>query len=72
MGVVPGCPNAFLAAGHNCWGITFSHASGIAMAELILDGKSKMDLAPFSPQRFMGSKTGRGRRQGSAAVGEQW
>jgi glycine/D-amino acid oxidase-like deaminating enzyme len=53
MGAVPGVAGAFVATGHNCWGILNAPASGIAMAELIAEGKSTgVDLRPFSPARF--------------------
>ena len=44
------------------------------MAELLVDGAARcVDLSPFSPQRFMPGAAGqRGRKQGAAAVGEQW
>ena len=57
------------------WGILWAPVSGLAMSELILDGKaSVVDLAPFDPGRFKPKpKTGtRGRKRGEEAVGEQW
>ena len=75
MGPVPDVRGAFLACGHNCWGILWAPVSGAAMAELIVDGKAScVDLAPFSLDRFQphGKRGGRGRKQGDAAVGEQW
>ncbi len=53
MGGVPGVDGAFVATGHNCWGILNAPASGAAMAELIADGESTtVDLRPFTPARF--------------------
>lgn len=53
MGAVPGVDGAFVATGHNCWGILNAPASGEAMAGLILDGASReVDLVPFDPGRF--------------------
>ena len=53
MGEVPGVAGAFVATGHNCWGILNAPASGAAMAELIAEGDStSVDLAPFTPARF--------------------
>ena len=53
MGRVPGTANAFLACGHNCWGILWGPASGLAMAELVLRGESTtIDLRAFDPGRF--------------------
>jgi len=55
MGAVPGVAGAFVATGHNCWGILNAPASGAAMAELIATGESTgVDLRPFSPERFQG------------------
>jgi glycine/D-amino acid oxidase-like deaminating enzyme len=53
MGGVPGVTGAYVATGHNCWGILNAPASGAAMAELIADGEStSVDLRPFAPERF--------------------
>lgn len=74
MGRLPGTENAFIAAGHNCWGILWAPVTGLAMSELLVDGKSKsVDLSSFDPARFsQRAKGGRGRKQGTSAVGEQW
>ena len=49
MGPVPDLEGAYLACGHSCWGILNAPASGMAMAELILDGASTtVDLRPFA------------------------
>lgn len=73
MGAIPGVEGAYISAGHNCWGILWAPASGQAMSELILDGSSRsIDLNPFDPSRFMASSQKRGRKKGTAAVGEQW
>jgi len=62
MGKVPGIEGVYLSTGHNCWGILWAPASGLAMTELILDGRSStIDLTPFSPNRF-NTSTGRGKR----------
>lgn len=53
MGEVPGVAGAYVATGHNCWGILNAPASGAAMAELIADGEpTTVDLRPFTPARF--------------------
>eukprot|EP00013_Stygamoeba_regulata_P024333 CAMPEP_0177665784 /NCGR_PEP_ID=MMETSP0447-20121125/21239_1 /TAXON_ID=0 /ORGANISM="Stygamoeba regulata, Strain BSH-02190019" /LENGTH=423 /DNA_ID=CAMNT_0019171901 /DNA_START=59 /DNA_END=1330 /DNA_ORIENTATION=- len=45
--------NAYVCTGHSCWGILQSPASGLAVAELLLNGKSTtVDLSPFDPERF--------------------
>ena len=75
MGRVPGVANATVAAGHNCWGITWAPATGAAMAELIVDGRSKvLDLRPFRVGRFAAPVPAkkRGRKRDQSEVGEQW
>ena len=53
LGAVPGVPGAYVATGHNCWGMLNAPASGKAMAELLCDGTStSIDLAPFDPARL--------------------
>jgi len=53
MGEVPGVEGAYVATGHNCWGILNAPASGAAMAELVAEGTSTcVDLRPFSVQRL--------------------
>jgi glycine/D-amino acid oxidase-like deaminating enzyme len=53
MGAVPGVDGAYVATGHNVWGMLNAPASGEAMAELILDGAAQqVDLAPFAPNRL--------------------
>ena len=54
LGNVPSVAGAYLATGHSCWGILNGPASGLAMAELIVDGRSRtVDLTPFDPQRAL-------------------
>mmetsp|Transcript_26295 Transcript_26295/g.55078 ORF Transcript_26295/g.55078 Transcript_26295/m.55078 type:complete len:541 (-) Transcript_26295:166-1788(-) len=75
MGRVPGYRGGYINAGHNCWGIAWAPACGMAMAELVLEGEcSCLDLRPFDPARFTVGKGrgGRGRKKGSVSVGEQW
>eukprot|EP00968_Pinguiococcus_pyrenoidosus_P003007 scaffold178_cov255-Pinguiococcus_pyrenoidosus.AAC.23 len=76
MGPVPGTSNAFISAGHNCWGILWAPISGKVMSELLLQGRAQsVDLSPFDPGRFGSAgkrRSGRGRHQGDVAVGEQW
>ena len=53
MGKVPGVTGAYVASGHNCWGMLNAPASGRAMAELIVNGTSRsIDLSPFDPARL--------------------
>ncbi len=53
MGAVPGVDGAYVATGHGRKGILLSTASGKAMADLIVEGRTDcVDLAPFDPARF--------------------
>ncbi|GFZ18765.1 FAD-dependent oxidoreductase family protein [Actinidia rufa] len=57
IGEVPGVKVCYVATGHSCWGILNGPATGAAVAELILDGRSSIvDLSPFSPARFIGGR----------------
>jgi glycine/D-amino acid oxidase-like deaminating enzyme len=54
MGRVPGIAGAYVATGHNVWGILNAPATGEAIAELIADGKAQtIDLTPFDPSRLL-------------------
>ena len=55
LGPAPGGrPGAYVATGHNCWGILNAPASGRAMAELVALGEARcVDLAPFDPARLL-------------------
>jgi glycine/D-amino acid oxidase-like deaminating enzyme len=73
MGEIPGVDGAFVSAGHNCWGILWAPASGLAMAELVATGKSStIDLTAFRVNRFTRGNSRRGKKKGEAEVGEQW
>jgi glycine/D-amino acid oxidase-like deaminating enzyme len=53
IGRVPRTAGAYVATGHNVWGILNAPATGEAMAELIVDGAARtVDLAPFDPGRL--------------------
>ena len=59
LGEVPGVPGAWVATGHNCWGMLNAPASGRAMAELLCDGvSSSLDLFPFDPSRLEAAQLG--------------
>ncbi len=61
MGPVPGVDGAFIATGHNCWGMLNAPGSGLAMAELIAEGQaSTIDLTPFDPGRLEVARVRRG------------
>lgn len=54
LGQVPEVSGAYIATGHSCWGILNAPASGLGMAELIVDGHAtSVDLTPFDPQRAL-------------------
>jgi len=73
MGKVPGFRGAYINGAHNCWGICWSQATGLAISELVLEGESKsIDLTPFDPCRFTATVKGRGRKKRGQNVGEQW
>jgi glycine/D-amino acid oxidase-like deaminating enzyme len=73
MGSIPGFEGAYINAGHNCWGIAWAPACGLAMAELVLEGEChSVNLQPFDPARFVPTKRGRGRKNKGVSVGEQW
>ena len=53
IGAIAGLEGAYVATGHSVWGILNAPATGEAMAELILDGRSRtLPLAAFDPGRF--------------------
>jgi glycine/D-amino acid oxidase-like deaminating enzyme len=53
IGRVPGVAGAFVATGHGPWGMLNAPATGLALAELIVDGAtSSVDLRPFDPARL--------------------
>jgi glycine/D-amino acid oxidase-like deaminating enzyme len=53
IGAVPGYAGAYVATGHNVWGMLNGPATGEAMAELIADGgPTTIDIGPFDPGRL--------------------
>jgi glycine/D-amino acid oxidase-like deaminating enzyme len=53
IGKVPRSEGAYVASGHNVWGILNAPATGEALAELIADGQARStDLTPFDPVRL--------------------
>ncbi len=53
IGKVAGAKGAYVATGHNVWGILNAPATGEALAELIADGVAvSTDLTPFDPVRL--------------------
>ncbi|HEX2500887.1 MAG TPA: FAD-dependent oxidoreductase [Methylomirabilota bacterium] len=56
IGRVPGAAGAYVATGHGPWGMLNAPGTGLALAELILDGRAhSLDLGPFDPARLPGS-----------------
>jgi glycine/D-amino acid oxidase-like deaminating enzyme len=52
IGRVPGVAGAYVATGHGPWGMLNAPATGLALAELIVDGAASLvDLRPFDPGR---------------------
>lgn len=53
IGALPGVRGAYVATGHNAWGICWAPVTGRAMAELVLEGEaSVVNLRPFAPRRY--------------------
>ncbi len=52
IGWLPGLDNACVATGHQMLGVTLAPSTGHALAQLVLDGRSDIDIAPFDPARF--------------------
>ncbi len=53
IGKVPSLDRAYVATGHNVWGILNAPATGEALAELIAGGAAReTDLGPFDPARL--------------------
>ena len=61
-----------MACGHNCWGILWAPVTGKIVSELVVDGKSSVDLSAFDPGRFMTTAQKRGKKIKGVNVGEQW
>ena len=53
IGRIDGVAGAYVATGHSVWGILNAPATGEAIAELIADGSTTIDLSPFDPARFI-------------------
>lgn len=54
IGAIPKVSGAYIATGHSCWGILNAPATGLGMAELVLNGRAtSVDLSPFDPSRFL-------------------
>ncbi|MBT5810751.1 MAG: FAD-binding oxidoreductase, partial [Rhodospirillaceae bacterium] len=61
IGPVPGIAGAYVATGHNVWGMLNAPATGEAMAELIVGGAATtVDLHTFNPARLTPLKSSGG------------
>lgn len=72
IGKVSDYNGLYMAAGHNCWGILWSAATGLLVSELLLDQPLSLDISSFSPDRYILKKDNRGRHKNAQSVGEQW
>lgn len=52
IGKVPQSEGLYVATGHNVWGILNAPATGEALAQLIAEGTTQIDLSPFDPARL--------------------
>ncbi|MBI1735456.1 MAG: FAD-binding oxidoreductase [Candidatus Rokubacteria bacterium] len=53
IGRIRGLAGAYVATGRGPWGMLSAPATGLALAELIVDGApSLLDLSPFDPARL--------------------
>jgi D-amino-acid dehydrogenase len=53
IGALPGVRNTYVATAHGMLGVTLAPSTAGALADLMLDGRSPVDLGPFDPARFM-------------------
>lgn len=61
IGRIPGVAGAYVATGHGPWGMLNAPATGLALAELMVDGASSVvDLRPFDPAREQPGSQGGG------------
>ena len=50
---MPGAAGAYVATGHGPWGMLNAPGTGLALAELIADGRAtSLDLEAFDPARL--------------------
>ncbi len=52
IGRLPGRSNVYVATGHAMLGVTLALSTGSALAELVVEGRSEVDLSAFDPGRF--------------------
>jgi len=54
VGNAPGIEGLYLACGHSRTGATMSTLTGKVISELIIDGRTKIDISVWNPKRFDG------------------
>lgn len=54
IGATPHFPNVYIASGHAMLGVTLGPTTAVAVADLIVTGKSRYDISAFDPNRFNG------------------
>lgn len=52
IGALPGLANAYVSTGHGMLGVTLAAGSALALADLVLRGVRRPELAPFDPARL--------------------
>lgn len=53
IGRVAGVENVYIGCGHSCWGILNAPATGAGLAEIVVEGSSRIGkMEAFSPGRF--------------------
>lgn len=52
IGSVPGRDDVFVSAGHFRMGVMTATGSGLALAQLIVDGETEIDIEAMRPERF--------------------
>ena len=58
IGEFPGYKNAFIATGHFRNGILLSPITGKLLADLVLTGKTEIDITAFRLERFSAATAG--------------
>ena len=53
IGKISSVRHLYIAAGHNCWGILWSAATGLLISQLISHQPLSIPLSPFDPNRFI-------------------
>jgi D-amino-acid dehydrogenase len=56
IGAVPGFGHLYVATGHGMLGVTLAPATAVALAPLVLEGRTVPELEPFRLDRFSGRR----------------